>query len=129
MKKLIQTRLFVGPASEEPIKQRGNCFPTVIACVMDKDSPEDVLQIQEYYDLPDDGWIPKLYEWLFEQGYDWENLRDHLYDDSYYFVTGMTERGTCHVCIYQNGKLYHDPHPSSAGLTEILSYSILEKIP
>lgn len=129
MKKLIQTRLYVGPAEEETIRQRGNCFPTVIACMMGKDSAEDVIQIQEYYDMPDDGWISVLYEWLFEQGYEWDNIGNHLYDDSYYLVTGRTERGTIHICIYQNGKLYHDPHPDGAGLTDILSFCTITKIP
>ena len=128
MKKLIQTRMYVGPESEEPINQRGNCFPTVIACIMDKDSPEDVIQIQESYDLPDDEWVSILYVWLFEQGYDWENIRGHLYDDRFYLVTGRTIRGTVHVCIYQNGSLFHDPHPSGAGLTDILSYCTIEPI-
>jgi hypothetical protein len=97
--------------------------------MMGRASAEDVIQIQEYYDLPDSGWISILFEWLFEQGYDWENLRTHLYDDTYYLVTGNTIRNTVHICIYQNGALYHDPHPSGAGLTDIISFCTISELP
>lgn len=122
MKKLIQTRLHEPP-------QKGNCYPTVIACFMDLDSPEDVIQIQEYY--PEDGsndssWIDILFDWLEERGWDIEFFDGHLYDDSFYAVTGETIRGTSHICIYQNGKLYHDPHPSQAGLINEKNFEIIK---
>ena len=111
MKKLLQTRLHEPP-------QKGNCYPTVIACFMDLDSPEDALQIQEHYpeDKEDASWRDILFDWLYERGWDIEWFDGHLYDDSFYAVTGMSPRGTVHICIYQNGKLYHDPHPDGTGL-------------
>jgi len=123
MKKLIQTRLHNGDSP----KDRGNCFPTVIACLMGKESPEDVIQIQEYYQENNNDWMMVLIQWLSERGYEWYGLDSHQYDDSYYLVTGKTERGTVHVCIYQNGKLLHDPHPSNKGLTEIMNYEFIGK--
>jgi hypothetical protein len=126
--KLIQTRLH----NSEKSNERGNCFPTVIACLMGYESPEDVIQIQEYYkgveEEEDHNWIDVLMQWLNERNYDWYGLEGHQFDDSFYLVTGRTERGTVHVCIYKNGKLYHDPHPSGKGLTEILNYEIIERI-
>ena len=128
MNKLIQTRLHNGTKPE----QMGNCFPTVIACLMGKKSAEDVIQIQEYYkgveDEEDNNWVDVLTKWLNEKGYQWYSLTGHLYDNSYYLVTGKTERGTVHVCIYKNGKLYHDPHPSGKGLTKILNFEKICKI-
>lgn len=102
-------------------KERGNCFPTVIACIMDLDSAEDVLQFQELYkgvdEEEDSLWVDKLYSWLDKKNCEWYGLEGHQYDDSYYLVTGETERDTIHICIYQNGKLYHDPYPNGKGLT------------
>lgn len=110
MRKLQQTRL------HNPPEVQGNCFPTVIACFLDSDSPEDVIQIQENYTESD--WNIKLYNWLEERGWIWGVIDGHLYDDSFYMVIGKTERfpNINHVCIYQNGKLYHDPHPEGNGL-------------
>lgn len=108
MKKLTQTRI------HNPPEILGNCFPTVIACFLDLDSPEDVIQIQERY-LEND-WNIQLQKWLNERGWRWESIDGHLYDNSYYVVTGKTNRGANHICIYKNGKLYHDPNPCNSGL-------------
>ena len=108
MRKLEQTRL------HNPPESIGNCFPTVIACFLDLDSPEDVIQIQEKY--KEDDWNLQLYNWLQDRGWNWETIGGHKFDDTYYTVTGDTVRGNSHICIYKNGKLYHDPHPSKDGL-------------
>ena len=111
MKKLIQTRLHTG--MELP-SQRGNCKATVIACIMGLDSPEDAFQVQEYFTYDD--WVSRLMKWLNEQGWELNNIEEHYYDDIPYFVSGETIRGTRHVCIYINGELEWDPHPSGDGL-------------
>lgn len=107
MRKLDQTRLH----SEEV---RGNCFPAVIAMCMGLFSAEDVIQIQEHYDDPN--WPTTLDDWLTGHKFEWERIEGHLYNDEYYFVIGYSPRNISHVCIYQNGELYHDPHPSRLGL-------------
>lgn len=113
MRKLEQTRLHNPPESV------GNCYPTVIACFLDLDSPEDVIQIQEKY--KEENWNIQLYNWLQERGWNWESVEGHRFDDTYYTVIGNTNRGNSHICIYKNGKLYHDPHPSQEGLvTEVI---------
>lgn len=123
MKKLIQTRLSTSDKKEG----RGNCFPAVIACFMDLDSPEDVIQIQEYYgeDIECGNWVDVLLNWFSEKGIEWGTLDGHQYDGSYYLVIGETIRKTVHVCIYRNGEMYHDPHPSGVGLCNILEYEYL----
>jgi len=108
MKKLYQTRI------HNPPEVLGNCFPTVIACFLNLDSPEDVIQIQEKY-LEND-WNVQLQEWLYNKGWIWQTIEGHRYDDSFYTVTGKTNRGANHICIYQNGRLYHDPNPCNSGL-------------
>ena len=109
MRKLQQTRI------HNPSEILGNCFPTVIACFLDLNSPEDVIQIQEKY-LEED-WNIQLFNWLKQRGWIWKTLDGHLYDDSFYTVTGKVERSNVsHICIYKNGKLYHDPNPCNEGL-------------
>lgn len=115
VRKLQQTRI------HNPPEVLGNCFPTVIACFLDLDSPEDVIQIQEKY--KEDDWNNQLQKWLQEKGWAWKSIDSHLYDDSFYTVTGKTNRGASHICIYKNGELYHDPNPINEGL---LSEDIFE---
>ena len=109
MRKLQQTRV------HNPPEVLGNCFPTVIACFLDLNSPEDVIQIQEKYQ--EDNWNIKLQEWLHERGWIWKTISGHLYDNSFYTVTGKVSRSQAnHICIYKNGELYHDPNPCNSGL-------------
>lgn len=35
------------------------------------------------------------------------------------FVAGKSPRGVMHQVLYRDGVLWHDPHPSSAGVTDI----------
>lgn len=35
------------------------------------------------------------------------------------FVAGPSERGVLHQVLYRDGRLWHDPHPSRAGLLEV----------
>jgi hypothetical protein len=123
MKKLTQTRL------HNPSLTRGNCYSTVIACFMDLESSEDVIQIQDIYDTVED-WQSELLMWVNNNGWDLGNLHNHLNDDSYYLVTGISPRNPNinHVCIYKNGKLWHDPHPDGTGIQTEDYFQYLEKV-
>ena len=94
---------------------------------MGLNSPEDVIQIQDYYpeDENCDSWVIVLDKWLEEKGWKIKYINGHLFDDSFYAVTGKTERGTTHICIYQNGEMHHDPHPSQVGLISELQFEVL----
>ncbi|MGH2666067.1 hypothetical protein [Flavobacterium sp.] len=122
MKKLIQTRIHNPPITV------GNCFPTVIACFMDLDSPEDAFQVQEIYKT-DENYIDKLLEWLNARGWDLGSLGGHLDTDEYYLVSGKSPRNpdVYHICIYHKGKLWHDPHPDGTGITTEEYFEYLEK--
>lgn len=126
MKKLIQTRL------HDPGKVKGNCFPTVIACLLDLDNPEEVLQFQELYNKENEGiyWQDELKDWLQKRGWEWTYLKEHLMTGEYYLVTGNTIRSkdVLHICIYKNGKLVHDPHPDQSGLTTEKYFEIIKPI-
>lgn len=120
MKKLIQTRL------HNPPETMGNCYPTVIACFMDLDSPEEVFQVQELYNTHEN-WDKKFKDWISSKGWELGFLEGHLSTDEYYLVSGDTERNTYHICIYKNGKLWHDPHPSQTGLINEKQFEYMRK--
>lgn len=120
-KELIQTRLKTN-------SQRGNCLATSIACIMGLNDPEEAFQVQELYDREDVLWIEELRDWLEEKGWDYGYLEGHLFNDELYLVGGNTIRNILHVCIYQNGKLYHDPHPFQSGLISETSFNSLRLI-
>ena len=46
--------------------------------------------------------------------------------DKYYMVSGLSVRGVYHVCIYKNGNMIHDPHPTREGLIELEDFQIIE---
>lgn len=121
MKKLIQTRL------HNPPEQFGNCYPTVIACFMDLDGAEDAFQVQELYDT-DVNWDKEFKNWINSRGWELGFLEGHLNTGEFYLVSGDTVRDTYHICIYQNGKLYHDPHPSQSGLINERLFEYMRKI-
>ena len=125
MKKHIQTRLHTGMTNEK----RGNCFPSVISCIMDLDSPEDVLQIQEYYNSEVE-WKNILQQWLNDRGFVWKEMGCHINNDLYYIVIGKIKRfkNVRHVCIYKNGELFHDPNPCNEGLISEDKFEIIEKL-
>lgn len=51
-----------------------------------------------------------------------------LTKDKYYLVSGKSPRGIKHMCIYKNGILVHDPHPSKEGITDLTDFQELCKI-
>lgn len=122
MKKLTQTTFH----SENT---RGNCLATVIACFLDCDNVEDVIQIQNHFDTGED-WADKLFNWLWDNGWEKGCLRGHLLNNEFYLVTGVSPRNpkVKHICIYQNGKLWHDPHPDGTGILTEEIFEYLEKI-
>lgn len=134
-----QTRLHRGNKPEE----KGNCFPAVIASMLEMEVDE-VIQIQEHYNELD--WMPKLTYWLGKMGYEYstadhfrcfhpelgqtENadvIREEL-KDKYYFVSGQSPRNKSihHIVIFQNGKMIHDPHPDGTGIMTMENFTMLE---
>lgn len=104
--------------------QRGNCLQTTLACLMECEI-DDVIDIHNYFDQD---WITILYNWLDTKGYEINNIHDHKYDDSLYLVQGHTTRSTFHICIYKNGELYYDVHPSDDGLIDEVYFQELVKL-
>lgn len=120
MKKNKQTRLHNPPCV------RGNCFAAVLSSLLELESAEDVIQIQEHYEKD---WVHILDEWLISRGYGLEKISGHLDTKEYYMVTGKTDTGVMHVCIYKNGKMVWDPNPSKKGIVTEEYFEVLRPLP
>lgn len=109
--------------------QDGNCYATVIACLMGAKSPEDVIQIQEHYNS-DNLWLGTLKTWLKDKGWQYEQISGHLNNDEPYLVIGESPRdkNVHHICIYKNSKMVHDPHPDNTGIKNTLEFIQIKKI-
>ncbi len=128
---------------------RGNCYAACIASILEVPITE-VPNMEVFYHLDNGygeevmrtfliskGWELRsddrfecfhhefLYEMYGEDKYHY--LREKL-ADKYYLVSGKSSRGIQHICIYKNGKLVHDPHPTREGLETIQHFETLEKI-
>lgn len=55
-------------------------------------------------------------------------LKNKKNKDKFYTASGISPRGVNHIVIYQNGKLFHDPHPEGGGVIDIYEYKVFEKI-
>lgn len=124
MRKLTQTRFRSDSGG------RDNCLATAIACILDLNSAEDALQVQDFYtqDDNDPTWELVLDHWLKERGWEIAVVAGHLLNGGPYLVTGTTHRDeSLHVCIYEDGELIWDPHPDNKGLVEEIQYEYLFK--
>lgn len=135
MTPVTQTKVVVRNSKGE-IVVSGNCYAAAIASMLDLPITE-VPNVEIFFPWSDDNrfWDEWMNKWLELKGYRIEPAPEYgvFHDDQYYpggtresllgdyyFVSGKSLRGVNHICIYQDGKLFHDPHPTREGLlTEI----------
>lgn len=146
---VTQTKVSVKNSAGETVVY-GNCFAAVVASMLEVPITE-VPNVEVFFHINDITWCQVMDTWLKSKG--WEHSGDNRYKcyhpdlldlseyapdfvdinyemlkDNYYFVVGKSPRGINHVCIYQNGKMVWDPHPSREGLVTIEYFESLEKI-
>lgn len=103
---------------------RGNCMVTCYANALGLE-PNDCPPFEQFFDVkyPDDFWQDVLHLWFNKLGYKLEkSMKDplpQLNEHTFYFAVGPSERGIRHMVVWQNGKIYHDPHPSNSGLENV----------
>lgn len=123
MQKLQQTILHDDPQGRE-----GNCWQTVLACVLDLELDEvpHFVQIDVDTEL---NWFFNTYKWCEKRGLSIVGTPNPPETDDYILVVGKSPRGDfSHVVIYKDGKMFHDPHPSGEGLaTQDDFYLITQK--
>lgn len=109
----------------------GNCMIATYASYMDL-PVDDCPQFQFLFDCKhfEGFWDEVVRLWLERMGYNRSYLETDPFESGfsdYYFAYGMSPRGVMHQVIYKDGKLFHDPHPSKAGI-EVKGYELLQKI-
>lgn len=106
-------------------KRQGNCLSACVATLLDIDLDQVPHFIEHGIRVngEDDRtvWWAMLVGFMAGRG-QWPVELSSMHDaneDEPVFVMGMSPRGVCHQVIYVNGELWHDPHPSRAGLVDI----------
>lgn len=105
------------------LNTRGNCLTACIASLFDMNI-EDVPFFIEEPDYP-----YNVEHFIENNGYKLEGtgilskIKEEYKDfngiDGYYIAVGMGNRGVYHCCIYKDGEMVHDPHPSNDGIQSI----------
>jgi hypothetical protein len=116
MKQITQDRFYRDPTPES----RGNCQQAATASILGLEL-EDV---PNFIEAPEGFWESfdqfvesrGFYGWLMEPQYA---------PDGLYLAYGPSARGVSHACVYRDGHLEWDPHPSRAGLLKVTSVHVL----
>jgi len=145
---VTQTKVNVKNSNDETVVY-GNCFAAVIASMLEVPITE-VPNVEVFFHMSHPHWSIIMDTFLKSKG--WELWGDDRYrcfhsglitdqeemdkapelceqlKDTYYLASGLSARGVHHICIYKNGQLVWDPHPSREGLKTIDTFQTLEKI-
>lgn len=146
---VTQTKVNVKNSKDETVVY-GNCFAAVIASMLEVPITE-VPNVEVFFHMSHPHWSIIMDTWLKSKG--WELWGDDRYrcfhpefanrsmgNDEYlgdaciklknnlYLASGLSARGVHHICIYKNGKLVWDPHPSREGLVTFENFQTLEKL-
>jgi hypothetical protein len=106
MKKLNQTKY----------GEEGNCFAACIASLFEVEIA-DIPFLAEYKNWDEylnvlNSILRNKFEVILLHGdfKDWEDYLKENYIDSYYIVSGDSNKGLEHAVIYKNGELFHNPN-------------------
>lgn len=104
---------------DDPARQ-GNCLSAAVASFLHVDL-EEVPHFAEYAPDDKDAWWHFLLGFMAGHGYWCYDLPSvhEAEPGEWLFVMGPSPRGVMHQVIYRDGELFHDPHPSRAGVTEV----------
>jgi hypothetical protein len=144
---VTQTKVVVKKSNGEQVV-RGNCYAAVVASILELPI-EEVPNVEVFFHIPNSGyWNEVMLTFLQSKGYElctdgrFKVFHDGRFgveegkrfeylqycENKYYLVTGKSVRGVHHICIYKNGKLVHDPHPTREGLETIEDFQTLERL-
>lgn len=101
-------------------ERQGNCLSACVATYLRRPL-EEVPHFAEYVPDRKDAWWDMLIGYMAGHGlwaYELESP-EGAEPDEIVFVMGMSARGVCHQVLYRNGVLWHDPHPSKAGIVDV----------
>lgn len=147
---ITQTKVVVRNSNDELIIH-GNCFAAVVASILELPI-EQVPNVETLFFLDGNDrhfWstvMDKFLEgkgWVLDNDYRFAVYHDDQFEidnlpamvnaahwycqDKLYLVSGKSVRGVSHICIYKNGELIHDPHPTKEGIVTFDIFQTLEK--
>lgn len=101
-------------------ERQGNCLSACVATWLGCPITEVPHFIERGADLHDDAWWSMLVGFMAGRGF-WPYVLDSVDEEpgETLFVMGMSPRGVCHQVLYRDGVLFHDPHPSRDGITDV----------
>lgn len=112
---------------------KGNCFSACIAMLLGLPISEvpNFCEAPGFDEDPGVAFMKMAHAWLSARG--WGHITmdapgmvfKRHYSKGYVMAAGMTERGMLHSVIYKDGELWHDPHPSHAGILEVQEVDLL----
>ncbi|MGN6438517.1 MAG: hypothetical protein ACTHMM_18380 [Agriterribacter sp.] len=132
---VTQTKVVVNKSTGEKVVH-GNCYAACIASIMGLPITE-VPNVEVLFDIDDFYWSQVMHTWLNSKGWelytnnDFKVFHDEHYgvndgrredylnscSGKYYLVSGKSPRGVMHMCVYKDGQLVHDPHPTREGVS------------
>jgi hypothetical protein len=108
-------------------RRRGDCMSAAIASILELPLDE-VLDTAEIEGGPAEQWSAIEF-WLAERGYvlDWRKPAD--FTGLWTIGSGPSPRGDFyHAVVCYEGKVMHDPHPSDAGVLELVRHQVLRQM-
>ena len=121
---------------DDPIRP-GNCFAACVATALGKPLKYVPHFVEWGGKVRDRDDADRKYWWAMFLGYAFAlglmpEKRDTIDDaepGEILFVAGLSPRGIPHQVLYRDGQLWHDPHPSRAGLASIYEDNIFSLRP
>jgi hypothetical protein len=104
----------------------GNCMQAAVASILGLQLDDVPDFFNEHQEAPD-GWHA-FYDFMESKGYwayEYYTKKDYQFHPDVYYLDGDSARGCRHACVYRGGELVHDPHPSNAGLLNVIYIHIL----
>ena len=106
-----------------PENEIGNCYATCIASILGLP-----VEFVPNFCAKED-WYSISQKWLGERGlmsicFTFDPFESEAYSHGISIASGPAIRGHEHAVLWKNGKLFHDPHPSGAGLIKATNWEI-----
>jgi hypothetical protein len=100
----------------------GNCLAACLATLFG-------LKIDDVPKFPLDEWLFGVQQFVRGQGYAYHYIDNSgscaFMPDGWHIGAGLSPRGLLHACVFQDGILTHDPHPSRDGIISVRFWHLI----
>jgi hypothetical protein len=135
--------------TQDTFHPRGNCWQFAVACILDVDPATMPAQFDHYaqndpadhaslwhlsYGNALNAYLRKHHGLAYVEIFSPPEVFEQMRAVGYHMLTGRTVRSAAqndgwHVVVAQDGEMVWDPHPSRAGLTEVMRWAFLTPFP